>query len=73
MPKLDAGTGQNTADAVHELISKWSLLDNKAVRFDITSVNTGHLIWSMYFVRDRTWLYCSMAGLLSPRHGNNYG
>lgn len=45
VPKMDSGTGSNTAHAVYELIADWGLQENiVACCFDTTSVNTGDKI-----------------------------
>lgn len=43
-PKMESGTGSNTAHAVYQSIIDWGLEDNiVAFSFDTTSVNTGRL------------------------------
>jgi hypothetical protein len=64
VPKLEAGTGQNVADAVYDLLFEWNVLDNvKALGFDTTSVNTGKFkgactLLEQKIGHDMLWLAC---------------
>ncbi|XP_063547373.1 uncharacterized protein LOC134754858 [Cydia strobilella] len=64
VPKLERGTGEACASAVHETVQTWGLSDKvKCLCFDTTAVNTGLrngccVILEQKMEKDMLWLAC---------------
>lgn len=65
VPKIDHGTGKDSANAVHKAVSDWNLTDKvKGMCFDTTASNTGRkngacvLIEKKKMEKDMLWLPC---------------
>ena len=64
VPKLAAGPGEQEAEAVYSMLTRWKLVDKvQAMSFDTTSGNTGHLHGASTLLekkmgRELLWLAC---------------